>query len=264
MVYYVFYALVRETFIAHIPYFYPPNEKGELRKMDEEFFFAPNQKNMNRIPFNGVFTTNIRILMKKKRILLGLPYHRLGDLFGTDWSTVRKWEQGPTKKCELIYRPKIEGFINGDYDLELAGKPIVEKRYHLYRLSSSSSMYQCMERIAIAYQLCQSTPNLSDIFLKEIEGASNKAISKLLENGFQELMNNLNPPSDNPMAIQESSQNDFVENMLKNSSLQQLENDIQQNDIAQKKDANNKNHSQGHPINSSERNHEKGKNGMAN
>ena len=257
MVYYVFYALVREMFIAHIPYFYPPNEKGELRKMDEEFFFAPNQKNMNRIPFNGVFTVNIRNVMRKKRILLGLTYHRLGDLFGTDWSTVRKWEQGPTKKCELIYRPKIEGYINGDYDLELTGKPLAGKKYHLYRLSSSSSMYQCIERIAIAYQLCQSTPNLSDTFLKEIEGASNKAISKLLENGFQELMNNLNPPSDAPLPIQETSSNDFVEKLKDNSFLQQFENEMQQNDSIQKMDDDNKNNSQDPPIKPPSENAEK-------
>ena len=70
-------------------------------------------------------------------------------------------------------------------------------------------------------------------------------------------MNNLNPPSDAPLPIQETSSNDFVEKLKDNSFLQQFENEMQQNDSIQKMDDDNKNNSQDPPIKPPSENAEK-------
>ena len=147
------------------------------------------KRGKGRIAFNCYFTSTVRHLFRQKRIQLGLPYHRLAEFFGVNWSTIRKWEMGPTKVSEVVYRPKIEGFINGDYDRIL--KSDMEMRNtddELYELPSSSPIYQCMEHIATAYQLCQHDEDITNDFISEIEDVSRRAISKLVSQEFKEYL----------------------------------------------------------------------------
>ena len=142
-----------------------------------------------RITFNCYFTSTVRHLFRQKRIQLGLPYNRLADFFGVNWSTIRKWEMGPTRVSEIVYRPKIEGFINGDYDRILKSDlGMANTDDELYELPTGSPIYQCMERIATAYQLCQHDEGITNDFLSEIEDASRRAISKLVTREFKEYL----------------------------------------------------------------------------
>ena len=154
---------------------------------------AENQ-GKGRITFNCYFTSTVRHLFHQKRIELGLPYNRLADFFGVNWSTIRKWEMGPTKVSEVVFRPKIEGFINGDYDRILKSNlGSLNDDEELYEVPASSPIYQCMERVATAYQLCQHDDDITNVFLAELEEASRRAISKLVSQEFKEYL-----PSEKP------------------------------------------------------------------
>ena len=140
-----------------------------------------------RIAFNCYFTSTIRRLFRQKREMLGLPYQSLAEFFGVNWSTIRKWEMGPTKVSEIVYRPLIEGFINGDFDHTLKLKTAMPKEEEeFYELPASSPMHQCMERATTAYHLCQHDEEISENLLSEIETASRRAISRLVTREFKD------------------------------------------------------------------------------
>jgi hypothetical protein len=67
-------------------------------------------QNDSFIAFDGRLTPEIRRRLRAKRYELGLPFQRVASFFGVNWSTFRKWEQGPTESCELCYRPALEAF----------------------------------------------------------------------------------------------------------------------------------------------------------
>ena len=121
----------------------------------------------HRIKFNGTFTDEIRRLMKKKREELGLPYLTIAQYFKINWSTFRKWESGETVNCGLRHRPLIESFINGELDTDL--KSLSAANSAKYPTTTSSKVYQAMERIANTYTLCAQNPSIGENMLEKIE-----------------------------------------------------------------------------------------------
>lgn len=80
---------------------------------------SADDSDLNRIIFDGEFTPEIRSLLNRKRRSLGLPYHSIATFLEVNWSTVRKWEMGPTLHCETFLRDKVEKLLNGDFDDKL-------------------------------------------------------------------------------------------------------------------------------------------------
>lgn len=63
-----------------------------------------------------VITDEMRQTLQGKRIAMGLPLKSIAAVLGVDWSTVRKWENGKTKRCSITVRPRLERFLAGEYD----------------------------------------------------------------------------------------------------------------------------------------------------
>ena len=120
-----------------------------------------------RVKFTGTFTEEIRRLIKKKREELGLTYLTIAQFFKINWSTFRKWENGETINCGLRHRPLIEAFINGDLDTEL--QSLYASSSNKYPNTSSSKVYQAMERVANTYTLCSQNPDIGESMLTKIE-----------------------------------------------------------------------------------------------
>ncbi|NLF61720.1 MAG: hypothetical protein GX574_11265 [Lentisphaerae bacterium] len=140
----------------------------------------------HRISFDGRFTDQVRRLLRRKRVELGLPYHRAARFLGVNWSTFRKWELGPTENCELYYRAKLESFINGDYDNQLL------ELYHRRHTRSYSELLpnpisECMERVTNAYRLCRQRPELREGLLEKVDCAALAALQKLISMAPDEL-----------------------------------------------------------------------------
>ena len=66
--------------------------------------------------FDGVFTEWVRQRLRRHRVELGLSLAGLGTKLGVDWSTVRKWETGETRRCHPSLVPVIGNFLRGYYD----------------------------------------------------------------------------------------------------------------------------------------------------
>jgi hypothetical protein len=120
-----------------------------------------------RVKFSGTFTDEIRRLMKKKREELGLPFLTIAQFFKINWSTFRKWETGETINCGLRHRPLIESFINGDLDADL--QSLYASTSAKYPNTTSSKVYQAMERVANTYTLCANNPGIGENMLTKIE-----------------------------------------------------------------------------------------------
>lgn len=129
------------------------------------------------IHFDCRFTEKIRMLFKRKRMELGLPYVKLGEIFGVNWSTVRKWEVGPTCNCELYYRPLVEKFLNGEYDCHFRCSNLLE----MYASNIPPQMHQCMERVINTYLLCKGKPEIVDAFISSLDGLSKDALESMTE-----------------------------------------------------------------------------------
>ena len=67
-------------------------------------------------PFTGTFTEETRRRLRERRLELGLTHERLACLFNVNWSTVRKWENGTTRRCALFCRPLVADFLSGALD----------------------------------------------------------------------------------------------------------------------------------------------------
>jgi hypothetical protein len=131
------------------------------------------------ISFDGRLTPAIRRKLQEKRCQIGLPYQLIAKFFGVNWSTFRKWELGPTEVCELSVRPRLEAFLNGEYDVQLRG--LVQARASRnYGTLVPHEVLLCLERVSNAYRLCYDRPDLRDSMVKNINQATLEAMSKLI------------------------------------------------------------------------------------
>ena len=95
--------------------------KGKSRsKVNGQEKKVQDNKEESSIHFDCEFTTPIRLLFRQKRERLGLAYSSLAQIFGVNWSTVRKWEIGRTRYSNIHLRPMIEDYLNGKLDCAVA------------------------------------------------------------------------------------------------------------------------------------------------
>lgn len=138
------------------------------------------RKNENRkISFDGRFTPHLRKLLHERRQQLGLSYANLSAFLNVNWSTLRKWELGPTTHCGVAMRPQLAKFLNGELDNAL--RQLQDK----YRFSSPtrflpSTVLSCIERIGNTYQLCNSNPELKCRLISELSEKTAEILNRLI------------------------------------------------------------------------------------
>lgn len=131
------------------------------------------------IYFDGRFNSEIRKKIHFKRLQLGLPYQRIATLFAANWSTVRKWETGPTETCSVALRPKVEDFLNGKFD-----KILLDQQNDLltgnYPQCLPECALRCMEKFGHAYHLLRYRPELRDHMLTNIDKITRDVLKQMI------------------------------------------------------------------------------------
>ncbi|NMA43720.1 MAG: helix-turn-helix transcriptional regulator [Oligosphaeraceae bacterium] len=130
-------------------------------------------------PFDGKLNDELRMHLRNKRLQMGLPYERLAEVFGVDWSTIRKWECGPTKRCSIPMRQKLMDFLNGKYDKELSEEN--DDNSSTYANELPGEVLHCMERIRTTYQLLHYRPDLRESLLGDIEKITTEMLQNMID-----------------------------------------------------------------------------------
>jgi ribosome-binding protein aMBF1 (putative translation factor) len=142
---------------------------------------AQDVKEEASIHFDCEFTTPVRMLFRQKRETLGLAYSSLAQIFVVNWSTVRKWEIGRTRYCNIRLRPIIEDYLNGKLDDLL----IHCQREKLSRQSMPRNLTpkvaNVLEKIENTYRLCINYPDLCEQLRKSLDELSVVMLKKLLD-----------------------------------------------------------------------------------
>ena len=136
-----------------------------------------SQKN-GRIVFDGQLNDKVRRLIREKRLQLGLTYRDMAAYFCSSWSTIRKWEYGPTRSCSLSQRPRLEAFLNGDCDAELVQQ--VTMHIPVYKMNFPAPVQCCMERMETILSLLCTRPELLERMLNDIEQVSQTILQQLV------------------------------------------------------------------------------------
>ncbi|MFA6930357.1 MAG: hypothetical protein WCT05_08520 [Lentisphaeria bacterium] len=143
------------------------------------------QRNLKNINFDGTFNEEVRQRIQIKRLQLGLAYQRVAGLFNANWSTIRKWEVGPTTTCSVALRPKVEAFLNGKFDKELTNQqkdPLTGS----YPPSLPERVHQCMEKFGNAYQILRFRPDLREALLNNVDKITREILHTLVDSENQE------------------------------------------------------------------------------
>lgn len=69
--------------------------------------------------FCGEFTLATRERFRQLRRELGLSLQQLAEYLKINWSTIRKWEAGLSRKCHARHVSRITNFLNHCYDERL-------------------------------------------------------------------------------------------------------------------------------------------------
>ncbi|MDD3695142.1 MAG: hypothetical protein PHG44_04160 [Lentisphaeria bacterium] len=149
-----------------------------------------NQKSSLKIvKFDGVFTPALRRRLQAKRLELGLPYQRLGMLLQINWSTIRKWECGQTRCCNINLRKRVENFLNGKYD-KLIIKQMQDPLTGSYPIRPSYNVIKCMEKFSNTYQILKPRPDLRASLIKNLDLVTNQSIEHLFQSTLDKIINN--------------------------------------------------------------------------
>ena len=158
--------------------------KGKIRgkgKVKDQNKKTQDSKEESSIRFDCEFTTPIRLLFRQKRERLGLAYSSLAQIFGVNWSTVRKWEIGRTRYSNIHLRPMIEDYLNGKLDDVLL-------RCQHEKLSKQSmprhltpKVANVLEKIENTYRLCVNYPDLCEQLRKSLDDLCVVMLKKLLD-----------------------------------------------------------------------------------
>ena len=105
--------------------------------------------------FNGRLTPAVRHVIRERRMSLGLSLKQLGHLLDTDWSTVRNWENGRTRRCHPIHVARLRGFLSGEYDMSTPPyAPSARSETRNEMLTLPLGMQFCAERLTDVCRLC--------------------------------------------------------------------------------------------------------------
>ena len=138
------------------------------------------QREEQLIQFDCEFSQKVRKMFRDRRQALGLSYNSLAQTLGVNWSTLRKWEMGMTRNCNLRHRLVIEDFLNGKLDETLL-------RNHEHELACSAitknltpRIANALEKIENTYKLCINRPDLCEHLWKSLNELSVIVLKRLL------------------------------------------------------------------------------------
>lgn len=139
-------------------------------------------------------TEEMRRRLLEKRVEMGVPLKGVASVLGVDWSTVRKWEDGTTKRCSITVRPRLERFLSGDYDALFAGRgarPAMGAGVESVAEDSSPppgakpdvppELQAVFDHAAIVYRACRVRPQAQKELLRGIEASVDGVFARLLE-----------------------------------------------------------------------------------
>ncbi len=131
--------------------------------------------------FNGKMTSSVRHLIREKRLSLGLSLKQVGCLLDTDWSTVRNWENGRTRRCHPIHAARLRGFLSGEYDMAMP--PYVPSRTETRNemLTLPLGMQFCAERLMDVCRLCADNEPLRTELVASVGRAIAGCLHSLVE-----------------------------------------------------------------------------------
>ncbi|NMA21221.1 MAG: hypothetical protein GX927_11645 [Lentisphaerae bacterium] len=139
-----------------------------------------NQKEKEKeIHFDGKINAAIRKRIQNKRLQLGMSYQRIASLFAANWSTIRKWETGPTETCSVAFRPILEDFLNGKYD-KILRKQQSDPLTGNYPQCLPENALRCMEKFGHAYHLLRYRPELRENLLTNVDKITRNALQEML------------------------------------------------------------------------------------
>lgn len=137
--------------------------------------------------FSGIFTPEIRKKFRCKRLQLGLSFANIGQFLGVNWSTVRKWEQGPTRSCSGFLVKKIQRFLAGGYDSVLNEKCRYRGDAGYYPHQIPEIVSQCSEKVANTYFLCDHHPDLRKELMENVVDITNSVLASLAQKPAEEM-----------------------------------------------------------------------------
>ena len=105
-------------------------------------------------------TSEIRQLLKQKRLSLGLSYVDAAQFIGVHWTTFRKWENGETKMFTCAIARRVKHFIESP-------KPAFE--YHVNEDEANQALDRLIHRLRNVYHLCQQQQPIQEKFIKRLE-----------------------------------------------------------------------------------------------
>lgn len=129
--------------------------------------------------FEEFFNPVLRQRLRRKRVELGLSYQRLSEYLGVHWSTIRKWEVGPTAFCHVQVSRRLLRLLSGDLDDEI----LQQENHPVYgraRRYLPENARLCLERVGSAYAVCHRRQDLQGVLLHQLETLSNSALTELL------------------------------------------------------------------------------------
>jgi len=132
-------------------------------------------------------TENMRIMLKRRRLELGLSYNDVAEALSVSWCAVRYWEIGKTKKCHPVVARKLSMFLNGGMDCVLRqknaiaadGKIKLERVRPIMELIGENILF---EKIARLYDLCKDSPAIRAKLLAAVCKAACDALAAYAEN----------------------------------------------------------------------------------
>jgi predicted transcriptional regulator len=138
-------------------------------------------------------TPETRRRRRETRVELGLTFKAVGMLLGVDWSTVRKWETGLTRRCSITVGPRLERLLRGEFDMELTGAhgsdvaarvrevrealaaPYVDELSGL----AHGGIEPVLKRAGTVFNVCAGQPRLQRELLRRIEAATDSVLAKV-------------------------------------------------------------------------------------
>jgi len=125
--------------------------------------------------FDGEFNDEVRAALCSRRNELGLGCAQMAQKLGVSWCTYRKWELGPTLRCNTKYTAKLEALLNARYD-----DAFMAEALHGINPESDKDVYQALTKLGLTCSLVSESPDLSRQLCSKLTCAFQRAIAAVL------------------------------------------------------------------------------------
>lgn len=138
------------------------------------------EERRQKINFDGVFTDTLRVCFKTHRLGLRVSLVQLADFLHINWSTIRKWESGDSKRCHPRHIGRVNDFLNGVYDSRLELMKSSEVSFAELMERVPVELRSCFERAWLVFGVCCISPGKEIRLLKSLDNLLEKTSRNLL------------------------------------------------------------------------------------